>query len=112
MNAPVARQLPILVVTGTGATATRLRVWELGADEFLTKPYKNLEVGDVLAALVKWGKVDADDVEAVKEVFAEPTRRLFFFQRVLRGRDHSHVGVTLLAVILVERQRGGQSLRH
>lgn len=43
-SVPATRLLPILVLTGTGAANARLRAWDLGADEFLTKPFQSLEV--------------------------------------------------------------------
>ena len=51
---------------------------------------------DVLAALAERRQVDADDVEAVKEVFPEAARFLLLLQRLVRGRDHAHVGVDSL----------------
>lgn len=43
-SAPETRLLPILVLTGTGAADARMKAWELGADEFLTKPFQTLEI--------------------------------------------------------------------
>jgi putative two-component system response regulator len=40
---PETRLIPILVLTGM-AVGGRVRAWELGADEFLTKPFEPLEV--------------------------------------------------------------------
>jgi putative two-component system response regulator len=67
---PDTRLLPVLVLTGTGATAARLRVWELGADEFLTKPFQTLEVSARCRSLLRQKElVDAlDSAESV--VFA------------------------------------------
>lgn len=64
------RLLPVLVLTGTGAANARLRAWELGADEFLTKPFQAMEVAARCRSLLKQKDlVDAlDSAESV--VFA------------------------------------------
>jgi putative two-component system response regulator len=51
--APDTRLLPILVLTGTGAADARVRAWELGADEFLTKPFQTLEVAARCRSLLR-----------------------------------------------------------
>ena len=67
---PDTRLLPVLVLTGTGATDARLRVWELGADEFLTEPFRSKEVAARCRSLLRQEElVDAlDSAESV--VFA------------------------------------------
>jgi putative two-component system response regulator len=69
-SAPGTRLLPVIVLTGTGATDNRLRAWELGANEFLTKPFQTLEVAARCRSLLRQkGLVDAlDSAESV--VFA------------------------------------------
>jgi putative two-component system response regulator len=52
-NAPNTRLLPILVLTGTGVADARLRAWDLGADEFLTKPFQTLEVAARCRSLLR-----------------------------------------------------------
>lgn len=52
-RAPETRLLPILILTGTGAANARLRAWELGADEFLTKPFQTLEVAARCRSLLR-----------------------------------------------------------
>jgi putative two-component system response regulator len=66
-RAPDTRLLPVLVLTGTGAADARLRAWELGADEFLTKPFRTLEVAARCRSLLRQKEmVDAlDSVESV-----------------------------------------------
>jgi putative two-component system response regulator len=68
--APETRLLPILVLTGTGAVDARMRAWELGADEFLTKPFHTVEVAARCRSLLRQKDlVDAlDSAESV--VFA------------------------------------------
>ena len=67
---PDTRLLPVLILTGSGAPDARLRAWELGADEFLTKPFQALEVAARCRSLLRQKElVDAlDSAESV--VFA------------------------------------------
>jgi putative two-component system response regulator len=69
-QAPETRLLPILVLTGRSAADARVRAWELGADEFLTKPFQMLEVAARCRSLLRQKElVDAlDSAESV--VFA------------------------------------------
>ena len=68
--APDTRLLPILVLTGTGEADARLRAWELGADEFLSKPFQTVELMARCRSLLRHKElVDAlDSAESV--VFA------------------------------------------
>ena len=65
--APGTRLLPVLVLTGTGAADARLRAWDLGADEFLTKPFQAQEVAARCRSLLRQKDlVDAlDSAESV-----------------------------------------------
>jgi putative two-component system response regulator len=69
-SGPDTRLLPVLVLTGTGAADARVRAWDLGADEFLTKPFQTLEVAARCRSLLRQKDlVDAlDSAESV--VFA------------------------------------------
>jgi len=66
-SAAATRLLPILVLTGTGAAGARLQAWELGADDFLTKPFQALEVSARCRSLLRQKQlVDAlDTAESV-----------------------------------------------
>jgi putative two-component system response regulator len=69
-QAPATRLVPILILTGQSSTEARLRAWELGADEFLTKPFQTVEVLARCRSLLQLKRLtDAlDSAEAV--VFA------------------------------------------
>jgi cyclic di-GMP phosphodiesterase len=83
---PKTRMIPILVLTGVAAD-DRMRAWELGADEFLTKPFQPLEVAARARSLLRQKDlVDAlDSAESV----------VFSLVRALEGKSpftHGHSG--------------------
>src|ERR1700722_10281614 len=39
---PATRLLPILILTGRAPSDARVRAWDLGADEFLSKPFQRV----------------------------------------------------------------------
>jgi putative two-component system response regulator len=43
-TSPVTRLIPIIIITAQTAFQSKLRAWELGADDFLTKPFQRVEV--------------------------------------------------------------------
>ncbi len=96
---PVTRLIPVLVLTGKGAGDTRLHAWELGADEFLTKPFQAVEVAARCRSLLRQKElVDAlDSAESV----------VFTLARTIEAKSnytHGHSGrVTHYALTLAER---------
>jgi putative two-component system response regulator len=104
-TAPETRLLPILVLTGTGAADARLRAWELGADEFLTKPFQAPEVAARCRSLLRQKElVDAlDSAESV----------VFALARAIEAKSpytHGHSGrVTRYALSLAERLGFGET---
>jgi putative two-component system response regulator len=69
---PITRLVPIIIITGESASEARLRVWELGADEFLAKPFQCLEVVARCHSLLRVKRLvdDRDSAEAVVFAFA------------------------------------------
>ena len=85
--APETRLLPVLMLTGTGDAGARLRAWELGADEFLTKPFQTVEVTARCRSLLRQKElIDAlDSAESV----------VFALARTLEAKSpytHGHAG--------------------
>ena len=55
-----ARQMPVLVLTARDALEDRVRGLNLGADDYLVKPFALLELEARLRAIVRRGQVTAD----------------------------------------------------
>jgi putative two-component system response regulator len=43
-SSPATRLIPIIIVTAQAAFQSKMRAWDLGADDFLTKPFQRVEV--------------------------------------------------------------------
>lgn len=73
------RLLPIVVVTAHAARAMRLRAIEMGADDFVTKPFDNLELRTRVKALLRY-KTYLDELERSEGV-------LLSLGRIIEARD-------------------------
>jgi putative two-component system response regulator len=69
---PSTQLLPILILTGQSSSEARLRAWDLGADDFLTKPFQSVDVRARCRSLLRLkGLVDElDSAQAVVFAFA------------------------------------------
>jgi putative two-component system response regulator len=69
---PATRLIPILIITGEQAFAAKLRGWELGADDFLTKPFDRVEVLARCRSLLRLKRLvdELDSAEGVVFAFA------------------------------------------
>ena len=98
-RAPDTRLLPILILTGTGAANARLRAWELGADEFLTKPFQTLEVAARCRSLLRQKEL-VDGLDSAESV-------VFTLARAIEAKSqftHGHSDrVTQYAITLAKR---------
>jgi putative two-component system response regulator len=67
---PATRFIPIVIVTGQGELQHKLAAWEDGADDFLTKPFRLIEVTTRCRSLLRIKQLveERDSAEAV--VFA------------------------------------------
>ena len=101
---PGTRMIPILLLTGAVANS-RMRGWELGADEFLTKPFQPLEIAARCRSLLRQKDlVDAlDSAESV----------VFALVRAIEAKSpftHGHSErVTRYALVLAERLGLGEA---
>lgn len=97
---PRTRIIPILILTGVAA-GDRIRAWELGADEFLTKPFKPQEVAARARSLLRHKDlVDAlDSAESV----------VFSLVRALEGKSpytHGHSGRVMQYALALAKSFG------
>ena len=69
---PATRWIPIIIITGQPAADAKLQSWELGADDFLTKPFQCIEVVSRCRALLRVKRLldELDSAEAVVFAFA------------------------------------------
>lgn len=84
-NDPATRLIPIVIVTAKTAFEAKLRAWELGADDYITKPYRCLEVVARCRSLLRIKHLvdERDSAEAV----------VFAFARVVEAKNpytHGH----------------------
>jgi putative two-component system response regulator len=64
--------IPVLILTGQDAQSARLRAWDLGADDFLTKPFQAVEVLARCRSLLRVKSLvdELDSAQAVVLAFA------------------------------------------
>ncbi len=69
---PATRWIPIVIISAQVASEAKLRAWDLGADEFLTKPFQCVEVVARCRSLLRVKSLldDLDSAEAVVFAFA------------------------------------------
>jgi putative two-component system response regulator len=69
---PATRFVPVVIVTAENPAEAKLRAWELGADDFLTKPFHGLEVVARCRSLLRVKALldELDSAEAVVFAFA------------------------------------------
>ncbi len=69
---PATRFIPTVIVTAQNAFEAKLKAWELGADDFITKPFQCLEVVARCRSLLRIKKLveERDSAEAVVFAFA------------------------------------------
>src|SRR5260370_34903716 len=59
-QARATRLIPIIIITGGQDSEARLKAWELGADDFLTKPFQTIEVAVRCRSLLRIRSLVAD----------------------------------------------------
>jgi len=82
---PATRLIPIVVVTGQIDHDAKLRCWEVGADDFITKPFRCLEVIVRCRALLRTKRLVDERDSSERVVFA--------FARVVEAKSpytHGH----------------------
>ena len=90
---------PILVLTARGALDDRLRGFDLGADDYLTKPFELAELEARLKALIRRSQGEGKSVVSLGPLAYEAGGRMFHLHGVplkLRPREHAVLEVLLL----------------
>jgi len=67
--------LPVIVLTGRGADADRVRGLELGADDYLVKPFNYHELRARIGAVLRRGAVGGDGPLHAGDLVLDPVRR-------------------------------------
>ncbi len=66
-EAPATQLIPVIILTGQSSAEARLRGWELGADEFLTKPFHFVDVRARCRSLLRVKRL-VDDLDSAQSV--------------------------------------------
>lgn len=64
---PATRLIPVVIITGQSAAEARLRAWELGADDFLTKPFQCVDILARSRSLLRLKRL-VDELDSATEV--------------------------------------------
>jgi putative two-component system response regulator len=96
---PRTRLIPVVIVTGQTAQESRLQAWDLGADEFLTKPFHRLEVIARCQSLLRL-KALTDALDGAESVVFALARAIEAKNRYTQGHSER---VTAFALALADR---------
>ncbi len=72
-----SRNVPVIMLTARGETADRILGLELGADDYLTKPFEPRELVARIKAILKRAGQRPDEVIVSGEIVLDPVRRSF-----------------------------------
>ena len=64
---PATHLIPVLILTGQSSSEARLKGWDLGADEFLTKPFHFVDVRARCRSLLRVKRL-VDDLDSAQSV--------------------------------------------
>ena len=101
-----SRQTPVLMLTARGKTDDKLRGFELGADDYLVKPFQFPELLARVRALLKRGQPTATDPTLrVGDLEIDPVRH-----RATRGGQRIQLTAKEFALLSLLAQRSGEVL--
>ncbi|MDP1650013.1 MAG: heavy metal response regulator transcription factor [Rubrivivax sp.] len=101
-----SRQTPVLMLTARGTTDDKLRGFELGADDYLVKPFQFPELLARVRALLKRGQpASADPTLRVGDLEIDPVRH-----RATRGGQRIQLTAKEFALLSLLAQRSGEVL--
>jgi DNA-binding response OmpR family regulator len=96
-------QLPIIVLTGRGGTTDRVRGLDLGADDYVQKPFSYEELRARIQAVLRRRHSRRDGPVRIGEILVDPSRR-----KVMVGEREVHLSkkeFTLLRVLASDPTR-------
>jgi len=100
------RQTPVLMLTARGKTDDKLRGFELGADDYLVKPFQFPELLARVRALLKRGQpAVADPTVRVGDLEIDPVRH-----RATRGGQRIQLTAKEFSLLCLLAQRSGEVL--
>lgn len=99
------RQTPVLMLTARDAVADRVRGLELGADDYLVKPFAFSELVARVRSILRRGSGHHSDVVHVADLDIDPVRR-----RVTRGRCRLDLTPKEFALLWLLARRAGEVL--
>jgi putative two-component system response regulator len=96
---PATSLLPIVIVTGESEADARLQAWDVGADDFLTKPFQVVDVLARCRSLLRTKQL-VDELDSAQSVLFALARTLEAKSRYTQGHSER---VTAHALALADR---------
>ena len=101
-----AKETPVLMLTARGQMDDKVRGFDLGADDYLVKPFQFPELLARIRALLKRGKATpSDPVLHVADLELDPVRH-----RAMRGGQRIDLSAKEFALLALLVQRAGEVL--
>ena len=101
-----SKQVPVLMLTARGMTDDKVRAFDLGADDYLVKPFEFPELLARVRALLKRGQPPAAESQLrVADLEIDPVRR-----RATRAGQRIDLSAKELALLTLLAQRTGEVL--
>jgi putative two-component system response regulator len=102
---PALRLMPIVIITAQSDAEARLRAWELGADDFLHKPFSAVDVAARCRSLLRVKSL-VDELDGAQSVMFALARAIEAKSRYTQGHSER---VTSYAVSLARRLGLGEA---
>lgn len=96
---PATSLLPVVIVTGESDFDARIKAWDVGADDFLSKPFQVVEVLARCRSLLKTKQL-VDELDSAQSVLFALARTLEAKSRYTQGHSER---VASFALLLAER---------